>query len=791
LTTTKRYIENYKNVSQDIRDQLNAEAEAVQIILTGIDNDIYSTVDACPNAREMWKANERSQQAATRNKGKSIVNSPPPIYDQEPTMVAEDDEMSKDKEIDKLMALISLPFKKIYKPTNNNLRTLSNTSRANQDNSPRINRGTGKGMSETETGKGCSLSQGKDAIVNWKHIVPNNDNYNVFAIESEHPEQSKSVNDTYLIEQDEHNVIIDSLDMSYDREQVNHDDDDDLANERDFLASLIEKLKCKIDDNKNRNKFLETSNKIKFYKTRKDKEIDKVIALDNNVKVLDNIVYKISQSVQTMNMINRNCKTSFAKPEFLKKAQRANPRLYDIGCYNYNLALMLAPESDEVIRLEKQSRSKLSDLIRPFDYEKLNNLYDLFVPQREKSYAQRYFSERTKMPMAVPISTREPKRIVNQSVVTPLRSTVASESTNQKPKHTTRRLYKNLLHGLRPLKNSLKDGRGLDVDTQTTWMQRDYRETRAESKNARCFVLTLPDGTYLEESKSFVLHFFGDNHCMGFVMNKDFVCDDFDWRKEDDNGGGKVNKKEEEDGWAMTHQYLHVASQVSLDPPKTKAKADVFLHQHIDEMLEFEYSNCDDPSTLRKDLEIRFNNQNEVLLPSARDEWNNLRFQDFKKNFWLCSVCTHCTTTHTKIGPQRRLGIYVGYETSSIIRYVEPLTGDVFTSRFVDCHFIEAIFLPLGGEKKTHEKDVSWSEPSLLYLDSRTKQTANAPARVELLNKQAGNNIAQESQKRLKRRRPIGSKDKNSRKRKGTEKNSDHDENVLDETQDIKTLPKE
>nr|GEY13530.1 hypothetical protein [Tanacetum cinerariifolium] len=34
-TTTKTYMENYKNVSQDIRDQLNAEAEAVEIILTG------------------------------------------------------------------------------------------------------------------------------------------------------------------------------------------------------------------------------------------------------------------------------------------------------------------------------------------------------------------------------------------------------------------------------------------------------------------------------------------------------------------------------------------------------------------------------------------------------------------------------------------------------------------------------------------------------------------------------------------------------------------------------------
>nr|GEY90095.1 putative copia-like polyprotein [Tanacetum cinerariifolium]GEZ10627.1 putative copia-like polyprotein [Tanacetum cinerariifolium] len=136
-----------------------------------------------------------------------------------------------------------------------------------------------------------------------------------------------------------------------------------------------------------------------------------------------------------------------------------------------------------------------------------------------------------------------------------------------------------------------------------------------------------------------------------------------------------------------------------------------------------------------------------------------------------------------------------------------------------------AIFPPLGGEKKTHEIDVSWNEPSLLYLDPHTKQSetevqkimhlqeitnqlpdaftntkrvtkshipaANAPARVKLPNKQAGNNIAQESQKRLKRERPIGSKDKNPRKRKGTKKNSDHDKSVLDETQDIKTSPEE
>nr|GFA32517.1 hypothetical protein [Tanacetum cinerariifolium] len=246
ITTTSRIHETYKNASQEIRDQLNAEAEAVQIILTRIDNDIYSTVDACPNACEMWKAIERaekiarvanpltlvaqqqpvyhsqnypthytqnsstiSQQAATRNRGKAIVNSPQLIYDQEPSMVAEDDEMSKDKEIDKFMALISPSFKKIYKPTNNNLRTSSNTSRANQDNSPRINRSAGYENQRIRNVVGArenvedqeleahymymaQLQEVSPAAADFGPIfddeplqkVSNDDHYNVFAMES-------------------------------------------------------------------------------------------------------------------------------------------------------------------------------------------------------------------------------------------------------------------------------------------------------------------------------------------------------------------------------------------------------------------------------------------------------------------------------------------------------------------------------------------------------------------------------------------------------------------------------
>nr|GFD48116.1 hypothetical protein [Tanacetum cinerariifolium] len=47
-------------------------------------------------------------------------------------------------------------------------------------------------------------------------------------------------------------------------EQIDQNDEDtDLSKERELLASLIEKLKCDIDESKNRNKFMETSNKFK------------------------------------------------------------------------------------------------------------------------------------------------------------------------------------------------------------------------------------------------------------------------------------------------------------------------------------------------------------------------------------------------------------------------------------------------------------------------------------------------------------------------------------------------
>jgi hypothetical protein len=57
------------------------------------------------------------------------------------------------------------------------------------------------------------------------------------------------------------------------------------------------------------------------------------------------------------------------------------------------------------------------------------------------------------------------------------------------------------------------------------------------------------------------------------------------------------------------------------------------------------------------------------------------------------------------MGPQRRLGVYVGFDSPSIIRYLEPMTGDLFKARFADCQFDETVFPALGGDKSKFEKE--------------------------------------------------------------------------------------
>jgi hypothetical protein len=56
-----------------------------------------------------------------------------------------------------------------------------------------------------------------------------------------------------------------------------------------------------------------------------------------------------------------------------------------------------------------------------------------------------------------------------------------------------------------------------------------------------------------------------------------------------------------------------------------------------------------------------------------------------------------------KMGSQRRIRIYIGFDSSFIIRFLEPLTDNVFKACSKDCHFDENIFPSLRKEKLVPE----------------------------------------------------------------------------------------
>ena len=74
--------------------------------------------------------------------------------------------------------------------------------------------------------------------------------------------------------------------------------------------------------------------------------------------------------------------------------------------------------------------------------------------------------------------------------------------------------------------------------------------------------------------------------------------------------------------------------------------------------------------------------------------------------------------------PQRRIEIYVGFDSPSIIKFLEPLNGDVFKARFEDYHFDENNFTSLGEANSMLEarEEITWNNPKLSHFDPRTNQ---------------------------------------------------------------------
>nr|GFA16490.1 hypothetical protein [Tanacetum cinerariifolium] len=120
--------------------------------------------------------------------------------------------------------------------------------------------------------------------------VLNDAGYNVFANDLQHSEQFESVSNTCLVETNDSNFIPDSPDLCEDAIQ-NNQNDIESDDERIALANLIANLK------------LDKTKVITDLKLRKEHDIDKMLSMEKQLKFLNEIVYKRSQSIQTIHMM--------------------------------------------------------------------------------------------------------------------------------------------------------------------------------------------------------------------------------------------------------------------------------------------------------------------------------------------------------------------------------------------------------------------------------------------------------------------------------------------------------
>ncbi|GJS56892.1 hypothetical protein Tco_0651676 [Tanacetum coccineum] len=132
--------------------------------------------------------------------------------------------------------------------------------------------------------------------------------------------------------------------------------------------------------------------------TSHDEYHDIKMMVYNKLSSHDRIVYKMGQSIQTIHMLGKEpnkfydpflkARLGYMNPERLKKAIAAQPKMYDGEMLHSTSLKIDSPDSEETLEDAKESRLKMRNKMVKLNYEKLNALYETFVPQQEPSAEQ-------------------------------------------------------------------------------------------------------------------------------------------------------------------------------------------------------------------------------------------------------------------------------------------------------------------------------------------------------------------------------------------------------------------
>ncbi|GJV99788.1 hypothetical protein Tco_1555040 [Tanacetum coccineum] len=296
--------EMYANTTQEKRRLIDVEVEAIHIILNGIGDDIYSTMDACSTPREMWLAIERLQQGEFINKqdvkttlfwefgkltsrdGESIelyysifykmMNDMVRIKLKVDTMQQHQNEVNEicDEKIDRNANPLALVVAAQQYPDKYSSDTYYQASKPHKTHTSSLRHTTPTSSHATTRNKSKEIAKPITTLSKSAFEEENSgptydakplekvhldDHYNVFATNRHHSKQPESINDTCMVETVDSNVILGSSGMC-DNEGQADQNTKNPGDERVFLASLIANFKLDLDENKKSQRNLKKAN---------------------------------------------------------------------------------------------------------------------------------------------------------------------------------------------------------------------------------------------------------------------------------------------------------------------------------------------------------------------------------------------------------------------------------------------------------------------------------------------------------------------------------------------------
>ncbi|GKA48060.1 hypothetical protein Tco_0741018, partial [Tanacetum coccineum] len=317
------------------------------------------------------------------------------------------EQAQRDKDMQKNLALIAKYFKKIYKPTNNNLRTSSNSRNNNVDTFPRKPKRVKDYTYHKE--KMLLCKQAKKGVplqaeqADWLEDM-----------DEKIDEQELEAHYNYMTKIQEVPIADSGTDIEP-LEQT-HKNVEGCDDERAALANLISNLTLNTEKNKNILKQLkkvnasltqelkECKSNLKESNTNRDSCLialqSKQTELETYMTLNDRIVDydKLEQQVKTMKI---QARVQVSRPGELRRHLQPWKRfgrhyfiviILDRNIIPYDtsdLANKFVPDREETSTLEKESISKLNkDLVKPYDYTKQISLYENFKPVSQEYHDQ-------------------------------------------------------------------------------------------------------------------------------------------------------------------------------------------------------------------------------------------------------------------------------------------------------------------------------------------------------------------------------------------------------------------